>query len=89
MPQPITTTASQEFPATPITAQTLLLLTSTPKYDKTATLTIFEPQQSSASHSQHTEKLPSGDPSSTEVFLDAVEVQMDLLLANQHSIMAN
>ena len=34
MPQPATATVSQEFPATLIIAQTLLLLTSTPIFDK-------------------------------------------------------
>ena len=46
-----TATASQEIPATSITAQTLLLLTSTPMYNKTTTPAIFEHQLSSASHS--------------------------------------
>ena len=89
MPQPTTATASQEFPATPITAQTLLLLTSTPKYERIATPTISEPPQLSTSHSQHTENLFSGSPSSTKDFPNAAAVQMDLLLANQHTIMAN
>ena len=89
MPNPIIAIVFQDVPATPVTAQTLLLLTSTPKYDRTTTPAISEPQQSSASHSQHTEKLPYGDPSSVEVFQNAAEAQMDLLLANQHSIMAN
>ena len=89
MQNPTSATVFQDVPATPVTAQILLLLTSTPKYDKIATPIVSEPQQSSASHSQHTEKLPSGDPSSAEVFPNATEVQMDLLLANQHTIMAN
>ena len=89
MPQPITATASQEFPATPVIAQTLLLLIFTPIYDRIATPAVSEPQQSSANHSQHTEKVPIGEPSSAKVLLNATEVQMDLLLANQHTIMAN
>ena len=43
MPQPTTTTASQELSATLVTAQTLLLLTSSPKYNRTATPAISEP----------------------------------------------
>ena len=89
MPQPATAAISQEFLATPVTTQTLLLLTSTSIFDKTATPTISEPQQSSANHSHHTEKVPSEEPSSAEVLLNATEVQMDLFLANQHTIMAN
>ena len=82
MPHQAIVTTSQEIPATPVTAQTLLLLTSTPKYDRIATLTVSEPQQSSASYSQHTVKLSSRALSSTEGFLNAADVQMDLLLAN-------
>ena len=67
----------------------MLLLTSTPIYDRTATPAASEPQQSSASHSQHTKKVPTKDPSSAKVLLNAAEVQMDLLLANQYTIMAN
>ena len=74
MPQPTIATASQEFPATLVTAHTMLLLTSTPIYDKTTTLAVSEPQQSSASHSQHTEKVPTADLSSAEVLLNATEV---------------
>ena len=44
VPQQTVATVSQEYPATPVTAQTLLLLTSTPIYDRTATPAIFEPQ---------------------------------------------
>ena len=89
MPLPTTAIASQEIPATLVIAQTLLLLTSTPKYDRIATPTDSEHQLSLASHSHHTVKLPSGTPSSAEVSPNAAKVQMDLLLANQHTIMAN
>ena len=89
MPHLATTTASQQIPAAPVTAQTLLLLTSTPKYDITATPAVSEHQLSSASHSHHMVKLPSRAPSSVEVSLNAIEVQINLLLANQHTIMAN
>ena len=44
MPQPTTAAASQEFPATLVTAQTLLLLTSTLIYDRIVTPAAFEPQ---------------------------------------------
>ena len=74
MPQPTTATASQEFPATPVTTQTLLLLTSAPIYDRTATLAASEHPQSPASQSQHTEKVPTEDPSSAEVLLNATEI---------------
>ena len=73
MPQPATATVSQDFLATPITAQTLLLLTSTPIFDKTASLAVSEPHQSSANHSHHTEKIPFEEPSSVEVPLNATE----------------
>ena len=89
MPHLATATTSQEIPATPIAVQTLLLLTSIPKFDRIATPIVFKPQLSSASHSQNIEKLPSGAPSSAEAFPNANEVQMDLMLANQHTIMAN
>ena len=84
-----TTIVFQDIRTTPVTTQTLLLLTFTPKYDKTATLAISKPQPSSASHSQHTKKLPSEAPSFAGVFPSDTEVQIDLLLANQHTIMAN
>ena len=71
MPQPAIATVSQEFPATPVTAQTLLLLTSTPIFDKIASPTVSEPHQSSINHSHHTEKIPSEEPSSAEVPLNA------------------
>ena len=67
----------------------MLLVTSTPIYDRTATVAIFEPQQLSASHSQCIEKMATGEHSFAEVLLNATEVQMDQLLANQHTIMAN
>ena len=89
MPQRATATVSQEFLATLVIAQTLLLLTSTPIFDKTASPVVSKPHQYSANHSHHTKKIPFEDPSSAEVPLNATEVQMDLLLANQHSIMAN
>ena len=65
------------------------MLTSTPKFDRKATLAISEPTQSSAIQSHHTVKLPFGAPLNAEAFLDATNVQMVLLLANQHTIMAN
>ena len=83
MPHLATTIASQEIHVTPVTTQTLLLLTSTPKYDKPAPPAISEHQLSSTSHSQHMVKLPSRAPSSAEVSVNAAEVQIDLLLANQ------
>ena len=47
VPHPAIATASQDIPATSVTAQTLLLLTSTPKYDRTATPAVSEHQLSS------------------------------------------
>ena len=82
MPQPTTATTSQDFPATPVATQTLLLLTSTPIYDRTATPAASEHPQSPASQNQHTEKVPIEDPLSAGVLLNATEVQLDLLLAN-------
>ena len=89
MPQLAIASVSQEFPATPVTVQTLLLLTSTLMLDKTTSPAVFEPHQSFVNHSHRTEKIPSEEPSSAEVPLNAMEVQTDLLLANQHTIMAN
>ena len=43
MPHLTIAIASQEIPITLVTAQTLLLLTSTPKFDRTATPAISEP----------------------------------------------
>ena len=84
-----TVTTSQEISATLVTTKTLPLLTLRPQLDRLATLTCSEPAQSSASQSHHTIKLPSRAPSNAKAFLGAAEVQMDLLLANQHTIMAN
>ena len=89
MPYPAIATGSQEIPATLVTAKTLLLLTSRPKFDRTVTPIDFEPAQSSASQSGHTAKLPFKAPSNVDAFLDATEVQMHLLLANQHTLMEN
>ena len=69
MPHLATATISQEIPATLVTAQTLLLLISTPKFDRTTTPAISEPQLSLVSHSQHTVQLSSGSPSNIEAFL--------------------
>ena len=44
---------------------------------------------SSKGQSHHIIKLPFRAPSNAEAFPDATEVHMDLLLANQHTIMAN
>ena len=70
-------------------AQTLLLLTSGPEFDKIATLVVFDQAQSLAQPSQHTEKLPSEAPSQAEVFPNMDDIQRDLLLSNQHALMAN
>ena len=74
MPNPTTAIVSQDVPTTLVTAQTLLLLTSTPKFDRKATLTISEPQPSLASYSQHTEKLLSEVPSFAGIFPNAANV---------------
>ena len=89
MPYPATATASQEILTTPITAKTLLLLTYGLQFDRIATYVVSEPAQSSTSQSWHTAKFPFEAPSNVDAFLDVTEVQMDLLLANQHIIMAN
>ena len=89
IPYPAIAITSQEFPATLVMAKTLLLLTSGPQFNRTATLAHSKPTQSSASQSRHTIKLPSGTPSNAKDFLDAAEVQVDLLLINQHTIIAN
>ena len=64
-------------------------MTFAPKFDKTTTPAIFELAQSSASQSLHIVKLLSGAPSNAEAFPNATQVQMDLLLTNQHIIIAN
>ena len=74
MPHLTTITTSQEILATLLTAQTLLLLTSTLKFYRIATLAVSKPQLSSTSHSQNTKKLPSRAPSNADVFPNAVEV---------------
>ena len=89
MPIQASITTSQDIAATPTTAKTLLLLTSAPHFDRTATPACFVSAKSLESNSHHTKKLPSGAPSNAKAFPYAVEVQMDLLLANQHMIIAN
>ena len=49
MPNQATATASQDIPATPTTTHTLLLLTSGPQFDRTATPAHSKPAKSSAS----------------------------------------
>ena len=63
MPTLASVTASQDIVATLTTAKILLLLTSGPQFDRTATRTHSEPTQSSTSQSHHTTKLPSRAPS--------------------------
>ena len=89
MPISASAIASQDITATLVTAKTLLLLISGHQFDKTVTPTHFEPTQSSASKSQHIVKLPFRAPSNAKAFPGDAEVQLDLLLANQHTIMAN
>ena len=86
MPIPASTTASQQIPATPTTAKTLLLLASGPKFNRTATQAGSDSTKSSAGH---TEKLPFGKPTTLDVIPNAAEFQLGLILANQHQIMAN
>ena len=84
MLKPASTIASQDIPATPTTAKTLLLLTSGRRFDRTVTEAGSESAKSSAGH---TKKLPSKESSITDVLLNVVEVQMDHILANQQTIM--
>ena len=84
MLKPASAIASQDIPATPTTAKTLLLLTSGRRFDRTVTEAGSESAKSSASH---TKKLPSKESSITDVLLNVVEVQMDHILANQQTIM--
>ena len=86
MPIPAFATASQEIPTTPNIAKSLLLLTCGPKFDKTVIQAESESTKSSAGH---TDKVPSGEPPTANAIPDTVEVQLDLILANQHQIMAN
>ena len=80
--------ASQDVPATSTAAHTLLLLTEGPKFDKTVSQAIFESAKSSATHTNKllSEKLAL---TPTHAFPSANKIQMDLLLANQQTIMAN
>ena len=89
MLNPATTTASQDIPATLTTAKTLLLLTSEPQFDRTVTPARSEPTLSSASRSHHTGNLPTRAPSNAEAFPDLTVIQIDFILANQHTFMAN
>ena len=82
MPNPVLATTSQDIPATPTIAKTLMLLTSGPQFDKTATQIHFESAKSSKSQSHHTAKLPSGAPSNADAFPDPTETQMDLILTS-------
>ena len=77
MPKPTSTTTSQDVPTTLTIANTLLLLTFGPRFDRTTTQASFESTKSSAAN---TEKLPFREPSTAEVFPNVAEVQM----ANQH-----
>ena len=86
MLKPASTIASQDIPATLTTARTLLLLTSCLRFDKIATEANSEYAKSSAGH---TEKLRFEEPSTADILPNAVEVQLDLILANQRTIMAN
>ena len=81
---PTMATAFQDHPATPSTAKTLLLLTTSPRFDRTATKTSSKFAKSSARQ----EKLPSKESSIAYVFPNATEVHIDLTLANQHTTMA-
>ena len=73
------TTASQNNLATLSTTKTLLLLTTCPRFDRTATEVGSKSTKSSAGH---TEKLPSKEPSTEYVFPNAAEVQIDPILTN-------
>ena len=83
-PTQTTLPPSQHDPTTPTTTNTLLLLTTGPRFDKTTS----DGAKPSASH---TEKLPFDELSRTHdnVLPNAAKVQMDLILANQQTIMAN
>ena len=81
-----TTTTSQDIPATPSTAKTLLLLTIGSQFERPTTEALSDSRKSSAAH---TEKLPFEESSITDTLLNAAEVQMDLILANQQTIVAN
>ena len=80
--------ASQDIPTTLITTNVLLLLITRPKFDRTRSEDIFESAKSLAAH---IEKVPYAEPilSFAPVFPSANEIQMDLLLANQQTIMAS
>ena len=86
MPNPASTTASQDIPATPTSTKTLLLLTSSPKFNRIATLVGSESAKSSVGN---TEKIPSREPPTAYVLPNDIDIQLDLVLANQHLIMAN
>ena len=68
---------------TPSTAKTLLLLTTGPRFDRIAIKAAFESTKTSAGH---TKQLLFEEPSTENVFPNAVEVQIDLIMANQHAL---
>ena len=86
MPNLASTTASQDIPATPTTAKTLLLLTSRPGFDRTTNQAGSESVKSSIAH---IEKLPFEEPTTIYVLPNAANVQLDIILVNQQTIMAN
>ena len=86
MAMPDLTTTSQDIAAT-LTTKTLLLLTSGPQFDRIATPAYSE--HALASQSYHIAKLPSKVLSHADAFSEPSEIQMDLILANQHTLMAN
>ena len=89
MPNLVLATASQDISATLTTAKTLLLLTSGHQFDKTVTPFHSKSAKSLESQSHHTAKLPSRAPSNAYAFIDPTEIQMDLILTNQHTLIAN
>lgn len=70
-PTSATTTASQDSPASPSTAKTPLLLTTSPKFDRIATEAASDSVKSSAAHNQ---KLHSEELSTANVLSNAAKV---------------
>ena len=65
------------------------MLTFRLEFDKSTSPAISDQAQSSAQPSQRTEKLHFEIPSQAEVFPNMDDIQRDLLLSNQHALMAN
>ena len=61
-------------------------MTTSSQFERTTTEAVFVSTKSLVAH---TEKLPSEEPSAVDILPNTTELRMDLILANQQTIMAN